>query len=137
MTKDDWDVVEEALMTPYGSVTLLCDGYHVTCRLEPLGNFRLVIKVYVNGFFKFSWLGLLSGDPSEEGRRFFPVHSCYVYGRKQRASLKKMSSKTRKLLDINMDKKYERRNFYWTSFSRLKAHFTKNNQSIQITETRE
>jgi len=131
MTKQDWEIVEKRLNCYHCSVDLMCDGYRVTLRLERVSNFKMAIKVYVNGWMKGEWLGF-NGEASDEGLRFFPKRFKYLYTKKERDRYQKIPKKIRISLKIDIDKKYEYRGFWWGSFKLMKAHFIKNNKSIEL-----
>ena len=130
MKKEDWTKVDEALKMQDSPVELLCDGYKVTLRLTQISQFKLAIGVYVNGWFRGEWFA--TGNPSEEGRRFFPSHYINCYSAKEKRAWSKVGKKFMKECGINLKERREYKGFYWTSFSALKRHFIANNESIEL-----
>jgi hypothetical protein len=43
MTPADWKIVEDRLKHQYDTVSLLCDGYHVSLRLSQISQFKMAI----------------------------------------------------------------------------------------------
>lgn len=128
MTKDDWKHVEEQLHNFYSTVELDCDGYRVSLRLVRVDTYKNAIAVYVGGLFKGEWM--LSD--SEEGRRFLPERTHYLYTPTQRKSLKKIGKAMLKKINMDPDKKYTTRGQRWTSIAALRRHFEKHNQRIEL-----
>lgn len=127
ISKDDWKGIEERLDHAYGSAKLKVDGYEISLSVEKGKNLRYEIMVYVNGWFRGEWLN----NDCEERRRFFRRRSFYVYKRKQRESLRKLSKRLQKQMGIDLDKKLAYYTPYWPSFKPLKAHLLRNNKDIK------
>ncbi|MBW2599982.1 MAG: hypothetical protein JRC60_07915 [Deltaproteobacteria bacterium] len=134
MSNDDWKYVEERLRVLWTGVELMCDGYRIRLDLKQISQFRNVITVTINGWFRGKWL--MRGDVNEEGRRFFPTRQRYLYSGKSRAVFKKMSKQTLKRLRIDPDEKYSYKDYAWRSFNALKKHLIENNQSIELRQKR-
>ena len=124
MTKEDWDKVDKSMQSPYGRSELLCDGYLVTIDTR-ICDRRLQSMIYVNGHWKGAW----QLEDCEERRRFFRPVRRLVW---KPSILKGASKKTLKSMGI--DPKETRLSYspMWTSFRPLKAHFIKNNTSIEL-----
>ena len=124
MTKEDWDKVETSMQSPWGQISLICDGYRLTLQTS-LYKRTLTTTPYVNGEWKGAWLL----NDCEERRRFFRVVKLLVWRPK---FLKGMSKRT--LKSVNIDPKEIRisYNSQWGSFRPLKAHLIKNNTSIEL-----
>ena len=56
MTDEQWKQVESRLSRPFGSVKMQIDGYKITVVVEPLKGMKLVLMVYVDGYFRGKWL---------------------------------------------------------------------------------
>lgn len=124
MTAADWEKVKASMESPYGIITLLCDGFTLTLE-SALYKRRLETWVYVNGVMKGSWLL----DDCEERRRFMrPVKHLKW---KQKA-LKGLSKKALKSLNIDPAEHWTSYSCVWGSFRSLKSHLTKNNSSIEL-----
>ncbi|MDY0348750.1 MAG: hypothetical protein RBR13_07965 [Tenuifilaceae bacterium] len=55
MKNEDWKRVDQALRIPFGSVTLMCDGYRLDLQVN-YAKMRLMIIWFVNGDFRAKWL---------------------------------------------------------------------------------
>lgn len=131
MSPENWEKVDNALQFFYGSIKLRCDGYVVRLILMPSGSrFRNAIRVYVNGKIKGAWYL----EDCEERRRFFCPKRNYLWGWKRRAELKKMGKRALKRLNIDPKAVHVSYSTDWTSFRRMKAHFIKNNEKIELIE---
>ncbi len=87
LSKQEKDKIKSRLDFIYGSVYLQCDGYLVAARLGRISKTQLGIIVYVDGVFKGKWLD--TTKPSEEGKRFFPLHKKRMYTPKEARLFKK------------------------------------------------
>lgn len=126
-TKEQWTTIEKALAGFYSRVILQVDGYEVTLALARVGIYKNAISVYVNGWLKGKWL--LAECP--ERQRFFrPVTRNLYKGRDQAAIVKIIGR--REAVKRGFYKKITNYHFDWTSFSRLKAHLIKHNESIEL-----
>ena len=56
MTDEQWKQMESRLSRPFGSVKMQIDGYEITVVVEPLKGMKLVLMVYVDGYFRGKWL---------------------------------------------------------------------------------
>lgn len=121
MNKEDWDWVEEQLKSLYHTVNLKIDGYRVTISLNRMGTYKNSLVVYVNDWFKGEWLG----QDCEERRRFFRPCTSYLFPKKVREKLNKKRYP-------NYHKPHTYWQLDWPGFKRMKAHFIKNNQSIEL-----
>ncbi len=130
LTKEQWTQIETKLSGIFGLVDLLIDGYKVTFSIQKF-KMRLVIQVYINGWFKGEWL---QNGGSEEARRFFFPKKYHLHSAKYRKLASRMSKKRRESLMPGWDKTHIVYWPWWTSFKALKAHLIKNNQSIELIE---
>lgn len=124
MTKEDWDKVEASMNSPYGRITLLCDGYNLTLE-SGIYKRKLSTIIYVNGVFKGAWIL----EDCEERRRFFRPVQTLVWRTK---FTKGLSKKSLKNLGIDPKEKRTSHSAEWSSFRALKAHLIKNNTSIEL-----
>lgn len=126
MTNDDWKYVEEELSSIFGRVDLIIDNYNVTiaCRLEKTRHYALM--VYIDGKFELKW----AAEDCDIRRRFCSRHTkCYL-DQKQRNRLKRERKAFREEVKKRMTFEYFLP--YWNSFRMMKAHFIKNNTSIEL-----
>jgi hypothetical protein len=132
MTTEDWNKVDEALKHQLHTVNLKCDGYRVDLYLAQVGQFKLTIGVYVNGWFKGEWFK--DDVVSEEAKRFFPTRYINRYSLKEKKFWSKypFGKKYCKEHDIDLDARKEYKGFSWASFPALKRHFIKHNKNIEL-----
>lgn len=126
MIKEDWEFVEKELSGIFGRVDLIVDNYNVTiaCRLERTRHYALM--VYIDGKFDLKW----AQEDCDIRRRFCSRHTkCYL-DQKQRNRLKRERKAFREEVKKRMTFEYFLP--YWNSFRRMKAHFIKNNTSIEL-----
>lgn len=125
ITKEDWKLMEKKLEDFYDSVTLICDGYELTCMLRRVTTHRNAICIYVNGVIEGRWYL----EDCEERRRFFRPLPKKLYSEKELLAWKKISVKEYKeRLDRN---KYFLYTSHWTNFKALKCHLIKQNKVIE------
>jgi len=124
MTKEEWDKVEKSMNSPWGRISLICDGYRLTLETG-LYKRTLSTMVYVNGEWKGAWFG----TDCEERRRFFRPVKRLAWRPKMIKGLSKRSLKS-----LNIDPKETRISYdaTWSAFRPLKAHLIKNNTSIEL-----
>jgi hypothetical protein len=127
MNESDWAKVESALQNLYDPVDLTCDGFRLTLFLSRIEIYKNAIAVYVDGWFKLSWLF----EDCEQRRRFFCPETRRVYGKNE---FKKISRRTLKQVGIDPDKTVTRYRSHWTSFRRLRRHLERHNQDIGLIE---
>ena len=132
MTSEDWQSVDEDLKHQFRTVHLKCDDYEVTLTLCQVGQFKLEIIPYVNGWFKGEWFK--TGAISEEARRFFPTHFINQYSIKEKKFWLKtpFGKKYCRENGINLNARREYKGYSWNSFPALKRHFIKNNKNIEL-----
>lgn len=124
MTKAEWEQIEKSLQSPWGSVSLICDGYNLTLQTQR-DKMRLVIMTYINGHFK----GIYMSEDCEERRRFLRPKVSKVY---KDSFFKGFTKKEQKYLRAKYDKSITTYLPYWGSFRPLKTHLIKNNTSIEL-----
>lgn len=124
MTKAEWDTVEKSMMSPWGRVSLICDGYRLTLETG-LFKRKLSTIVYVNGEWKGAWLI----NDCEERRRFFRPVKRLAWRPKM---LKGISKRSLKSLNIDPKEVHIAYDSTWGAFRSLKAHLIKNNTSIEL-----
>lgn len=128
MTDEQWKEVERELVPPFGRVELEIDGYKVTIVAGLVDKTKYGFIVYVNGFIRTEW----SMNDCEIRRRFYYESKKSLLKSSEKAKIKKMRKSVRE--EILQRTKYSVYLPYWGSFSRLKAHLIKNNQSIELVE---
>lgn len=131
-TTEQWREIGQRLSVMYDTVYLDCDGFLVALTLRRVGEMRLAITVYVNGWFKAKWLGLASNqEPSEEGRRFFQERTASVYSGKTKNAIRRAFGKK------ESERKVSYRSGFWSSFNSLRRHLVTNNDSIVLLDLAE
>jgi hypothetical protein len=137
-TPEEWKEIEEKLASVYSGVELLVDGYELYLTLSKISKMRLAIVVYVNGWLKAEYWR----DDCEERRRFYSRSKRHVYTKRFRDAMSKLEKKLSRSRilkaanlkpDVDIYRTVDVFTPYWTSFSRLKAHLIKNNESIEWT----
>jgi hypothetical protein len=125
MTKEQWAEIETKLQSPWGNVSLMCDGYKLTLQIQR-DKMRLVIMIFIDGEFKGIWF-----NECEERRRFFrpSVRKIFPPSAFKGFTKKEMKSDWVKK---QMDKTITAYSPLWPSFRPLKAHLIKNNTSIEL-----
>lgn len=128
MTDEQWKQVESRLSRPFDSVKMQIDGYKITVVVEPLKGMKLVLMVYVDGYFRGKWLT----EDCDIRRRFYYCSKRSLLTTKE----KKRLQREKKAIREEIQKKMEYMTFfpYFGSFRTLKSHFMKNNQSIELCE---
>ncbi|WP_333873089.1 hypothetical protein [Methylobacter sp.] len=132
-TKQQRDEVKQGLSGRYGAVYLSCDGYLVAAAIQR-DKMKLVIMVYVNGFFsgKDVWTGK-GRDMDKMGdiaRRFYCLGSRGPSAKQIARNKKIFGAKWCKEKGIN-DRTY----FAWPTFRTPGAfitHIKKHNESIEV-----
>lgn len=125
MNKEEWEKVEKSLFGCFEKVVLLIDGFEVTVVVEPYTALKNVFTVYVNGSWKGKWLS----EDCEERRRFYQKHTKNLLSRKEQ---KRLAREKKAIRDTVGKTTYDWYTPYWTSFKSMKAHFIKNNKSIEL-----
>lgn len=128
MTDEQWKEVEKKLVPPFGRVELEIDGYKVTITAQLVEKMKFSFVVYVNGFIRAEW----SMNDCEIRRRFYNESKKSLLKGSEKAKIKKMRKSVRE--EIMKSAQYSVFLPYWGSFSRLKSHLIKNNQSIELVE---
>ena len=128
MTPEDWKKVENALLIPYGSVVLKIDGYEVNVMCVIDKPLHYCLAVYVDGKIKDEWIF----KDCEVRRRFYQKHKSSLLDSKQKKRLKR----EKKAIREEVLKKCAHYWYapYWKSVRSMKAHFIKNNNSIELIE---
>lgn len=126
LTKEEWDEIDKKLSGFCGIVHLRIDGYNVSLSLQFVKRFKQAILVYINDKIELNKM-----NDSEEAKRFWCPHRKYLYPAKERKNMYRICKKLGLLSDRSG--KYIIMYWpYWTSFSKLKAHLIKNNESIEL-----
>ena len=128
MTDEQWKEVEKKLVPPFGRVELEIDGYKVTITAQLVEKMKFSFVVYVNGFIRAEW----SMNDCEIRCRFYYESKKSLLKGSEKAKIKKMRKSVRE--EIMKSAQYSVFLPYWGSFSRLKSHLIKNNQSIELVE---
>lgn len=126
MTDEEWEKVEKSLSSTFGYAKFMIDGYTVDVIVQSIGALKFKLAVYVN---KRIALYTCANDCDIRRRFYYPSkHSRLNAADKQKL---KRASKARRE-SITQRYSYTAYLPYWGSFSRMKSHFIRNNQSIRL-----
>lgn len=128
MTEEQWKQAERQLSSLYGKVKMKIDGYEITVVVEPMKGMKLVLMVYVNGYFRGKWLT----EDCDIRRRFYYCSKRSLLNAKAKKRLQREKKAIRE--EIQKEMEYTTFSPYFGSFRTLKSHFIKNNQSIELCE---
>ena len=130
MTKDEWLQVKNRLSHPWGSVTLMVDGYTLMLRVEQAKALKFEIMPYVNGEFKGTWMQ----KDSEEGKRFLRPVTIAAHKPAEKARLVKGMSKKmiKAIFGDRLDATFTVFLWGWPTFGPLQRHLIANNQVIEL-----
>lgn len=131
-TKEEWERAEKALSGICGYVKFKIDGYDVAVQLERWSKMSMVMVVYVNGKLDLKWMD--SNSEYEESQRFCMPHKKSLLSQKTKNYLKKQTKKFQKQFYAENKTEYTYYEPVWKSFRSMKAHFIKNNESIEIVD---
>ena len=130
MTEKQWqDIQAKLALYPGMIIRMKIDGYNVALQMqyENADMMKLVIAVYVDDKMNADLL-----NPKNQACLKFmcPCKRC-ILTRKQITEFSRSKKKQKKLKD-----KYTYTYYipYWSSFRRLKSHFTKHNKDIELRE---
>lgn len=132
MTKEEWDKVQAQIEKSVGGqAKLKIDGYEVNLYLIPESTYKNQIAVYVNGYIKMEWCVAKTAEAEAIRKRFYSEH--------KKCCLKKPCRRLTKNEQAAFEKAKKECTYsyylpYWSSFSSLKRHLIKNNNSIEIME---
>ena len=115
----------ENALNSFSRAKLEIDGYDITLATEIYKN-KVIYAVYINGKIKMAH----AIEDCEERRRFYNKHASCVYSSKEISKAPKHIQKFMKKNNVAIEW-YEP---YWNSFNRMKSHFIKNNESIELVE---
>jgi len=126
LTKEQWNEIDKKLSSHFGFVDLLIDGYKISLVVRSISRFKQAIVVFVNDTIEFNKI-----NGSEEAKRFWSPHRVYLYSPKERKKMKRIYKELH-LLNDSSEKFIILYWPYWTSFTKMKAHLKKNNESIKF-----
>lgn len=89
---DKWKQLEEALSGVFGFAKARAGGHEVSMQKKLSGE-KLVIEVYVDGWFKGEWTKAENGEPVHPEARFYRPMRSRLYPLKKHAALKKVFGK--------------------------------------------
>jgi hypothetical protein len=132
-TKEQWQVLEVQLSHPFGRIKLKCDGYEIEAIVERGKGLKLVIMVYIDGWFKGEWMD----GKDERCLKFYREKRSYLYSSKTRAKAKEMLCKR---IPKDMREHYQRLNDksftwytpYWPSANMFFRHIRKTCKEIEL-----
>lgn len=130
MTKEEWNSIQKRLLGIPGSIVRLnVDGYNIALQsgYESINSMKIAIAVYIDNKMSMEHLK----PESEICKRFMcPVTKCFL----PQKEIKKTSRS--KKIQKEIKERFTSTYYipYWSSFNRMKSHFTKNNTSIELVE---
>ena len=132
MTATDWEKVENKLSYPFGGVKLRIDGHDINIMVEKEGSksLKYVLTVYVDGYIKGKWLT----NDCEIRRKYYCKRTKSLLTKDFRKSPVFKRMKKNEQEEWIKKYTYEYYSPYFSSFKTLKAHFTKNNDSIELVD---
>lgn len=131
LTKEEWANVDRVLSGLFGRAELQVDGRKVTFLRVKRSKNSLATMTYVDGVFEGGWI---SHDAVAAERFFMRPTAIFTYKPAERARLKKMSKRMRKLLGEHFDPDHKFMYFtpYWTSAAQIRRHYEKTFNSIEL-----
>jgi len=131
MTRDEWDQVEQQLRRQVDPVYLNADGYLVRLMLQRVGEMKLGISAYVDGWFHGKELmrDHETGAWPEVGRRFYQLRERRMYSPKEVRRFERQCGK-KAARKYGLYKTYQYRMPYWQSAKSLRRHFVRENSEI-------
>lgn len=125
MTKEQWEMIENRLRYPGGTVRLKIDGYNVALQTQFENKMKLAIAVYIDDKISMEYLK----PESDTCKRFMcPVRKCSV----TKKDIEKVTRSKKRQQELKEKYTYTYYVPYWSSFRRLKSHFIKTNTSIEL-----
>ncbi|MCS6596604.1 hypothetical protein N4S61_06745 [Burkholderia pseudomallei] len=128
LSREDIEKIDTELSFPYGCVVLRCDGDTVTIQVQRTKPRRYDLMVYVNGWFRGSYL---KADAPEH--RFYRPTKISAYTPSQRADIEKQfgKRKARKYFP-DLDKTATIFMPTWSAPGAMLRHFARVNQSVSL-----
>ena len=99
MTDEQWKQVESRLSRPFGSVKMQIDGYKITVVVELLKGMKLVLMVYVDGYFRGKWLT----EDCDIRRRFYYCSKRSLLTAKEKKRLQREKKAIREEIQKEME----------------------------------
>lgn len=132
MTATDWEKVENKLSYPFGGVKLRIDGHDIDVMVVKEGpkSMKYVLAVYVDRYIKVEWIT----NDCEIRRKFYYKRTKSLLTKDFRKSSVFKHMKKKEQEEWIKKYTYEYYSPYFSSFKTLKAHFTKNNDSIELVD---
>lgn len=127
MTTKDWELVRRRC-TLWRHAKMKADGYELSLTEARLKN-KVYILIYVDGKVDYS----LTDTDNEVRRKFFWKRSRSFYSREYIKGMEKLQGK-RACKAEGIYRKIEMWFPYWASFSRLKSHFKKNCDALELVD---
>ena len=132
MTESEWRSVEEKLSYPYGRAAFRIDGYNIDVIVikEMPNSLKYVLAVYVDGKIRSEW----SLNDCDIRRKFYCRRSKSLLTASDKNSpwFRKLKKSERN--EVIKHYQYNWYSPYFSSMRSLKAHFLKNNNSIELAE---
>ncbi len=132
-TKQQWQEIQDALSTPYGSAFLRCDDYLLYASVQQ-SKMKLVIAIYTNGVMdgKHQWTGKESqiSQMNEVSRRFWCRHK-KVPSAKEKKKNERLFGK-RYCQEKGINEGYVFTVPYFNSASAFIRHIKKHNEQIDV-----
>lgn len=134
LTNEQKALIEKRLASPYGRVEFLIDGFKVTAIVEPYKVRRWTVVVYVDGFWKGTFLEV----GCDMQKRFYRLVKVSLFKPKEKAELIKKFGKRKADEYFGLNKASHYAVPDWTNVKAMLRHFEANNESVQwIDEVKE
>lgn len=135
LTKEQWALIERALSSPFGRVSLRVPGHELTIEVRCIGKLRYAPCVFVDGWAKGEWL-----HPADHpiGKRFYQLHTRLLVPKaKAEANFKKLkrcfpAAEARRMSGIGVT--YQWRSRHWSTPKTLCTHLRKNEPEISLVD---
>lgn len=131
LSKEQKDQVISRLSYPYGSVSLMCDGYSVTLQVRHVKGLTYRVVTYVNGWFKSEWAAAENACPEQKFLRktVRPLASA-----KHKKEMEKIMGKRCVAKDPYYSATFTYYMFDWASGKAALSHLCKVCESVQVVE---
>lgn len=131
LTKEQKQALIEELGSPYGCVSLLCDGYQIHLRVERTSQLAYRVITYVNGSWQGKWF---SGSEPHPEQKFLNRKERLLAKPSDKARAEKLFGKRAVAKDPWYSKKLVMYDVSWASGKAAINHLCRVCESIEIIE---
>jgi hypothetical protein len=85
VTPQLWEKIENKLLSPYGTVELICDGHRVGVFVERYQGLSFRLVVYVDGYWRGEWMR----NCPDHVRKVWRLRERFIHTKKERDRMKK------------------------------------------------